>query len=363
MGLKTSPNTMQLLMDSVLKGLAFKPCLGYLDDLLIASPTFKDHIAEVSEVFNRLRQPNLKTGPRKCSFAQSKCTFFGHEVSSEGIRPPVDRFEKIRKLHQRAQTHSRPFHWFRKFIPNFSTLAAPLIKLMRKNNTFRWTDQLQLAFDNLKDKLLTSDILAFPRFDIPFRLSVDTSCEGTGYMLSQIHPEEEYPRGASEKECTWVVRSGSKALTKWQPSYTARTKLKLLGVLHAVLDCAPYVRGRLFYAECDHHALKPLLQKMLQGKLYERWLSILQQFSIQCEYKPAAQMVVPDALSRCKETFDPPSSSPNEEDPNFPYVPEQSGQVRLPEVIDLQDLILSLKHSSVLSIVRRFSVWWWYEGP
>ena len=82
------------------------------------------------------------------------------------------------------------------------------------------------------------------------------------------------------------------------------------------------------------------MQKKLQGKLYERWLSILQQFNIEFQYKPAAQMVVPDALSRSKELFDPATQSPDEEDPNFPYVQEPCGQVRLPGGIDLNDLIL-----------------------
>jgi len=345
MGLKTSPNTMQLLMDRVLKGLTFKSCLSYLDDLLIASSTFESHVEEVSEVFNRLREANLKIGPMKCSFAQSQCTFLGHEVSSNGIRPPKDRLDKIKHLQPPRNIRELRrilglFNWFRKFIPNFSTAAAPLTKLMRKNRQFEWFTEQQEAFDTLKQRLLTSDILAFPRYDIPFKLAVDTSCEGTGYMLYQIHPENEYPPGTPEKERSRVIRFGSRALTRWQRSY-GPTKLELLGVLQAVLDCAPYVRGRLFYIECDHQALKPLLQKKLRGKLYERWLSILQQFNIQFEYKPAAQMVVPDALSRSKEVFDPSVSSPDEADPNFPYTAEQSGDVKLPGGIDLQDLILS----------------------
>ena len=76
MGLKTSPNTMQLLMDRVLQGFTFKSCLSYLDDVLITSSSFHKHLAEVGEVFDRLREANLKTGPAKCSFAQQKSVFF-----------------------------------------------------------------------------------------------------------------------------------------------------------------------------------------------------------------------------------------------------------------------------------------------
>jgi hypothetical protein len=71
-----------------------------------------------------------------------------------------------------------------------------------------------------------------------------------------------------------------------------------LGMVTSVLDCASYIRGRHFVLECDHQALKPLFQKQLKGAIYERWLAILQQFDVDIEYKPAAQMCVPGALSR-----------------------------------------------------------------
>ena len=113
-----------------------------------------------------------------------------------------------------------------------------------------------------------------------------------------------------------------------------------LVLLHAVLDCASYVRGRSFYVECDHQVLKTLMQKKLRGKLYKRWFSIIQQFDMQILYKPAAQMVVPDTLSRCKQVFDPATPSPDEEDPYFPYIPERTGDVKLPNGGDLRDLII-----------------------
>lgn len=76
------------------------------------------------------------------------------------------------------------------------------------------------------------------------------------------------------------------------------TKLELLGMVTAVLDCAPYIRGRHCVVECDHQALKPLFQKQLKGAIYERWLVILQQFDIEIKYKPASELCVADALSR-----------------------------------------------------------------
>ena len=75
MGLKTSPNSFQLLMDKVLNGLSFRNTLCYLDDVLVFSETFEQHLKDLQEVFSRICSVRLKISPYKCKFAQRKCTF------------------------------------------------------------------------------------------------------------------------------------------------------------------------------------------------------------------------------------------------------------------------------------------------
>jgi hypothetical protein len=87
-------------------------------------------------------------------------------------------------------------------------------------------------------------VLAFPRFDIPFYLAVDTSAKGIGYVLYQRHPGND---GTSEN--TRVVRFGSKALNHWHKSYEP-TKLELLGVATSIIDCSSYLRSHHFVVEC-----------------------------------------------------------------------------------------------------------------
>ena len=125
------------------------------------------------------------------------------------------------------------------------------------------------------------------------------------------------------------MRFGSKVLNHWQKSY-GPTKLELLGVVTSITDCSNYLRSHHFVVECNHAALRPLIQKQLKGAIYDRWLAILQQYNFQIRYKPAAQMQAPDALSRCmkSDTTDC-ISSPDESDPYFPYVAEQT------EIIDI----------------------------
>ncbi|KAK3089628.1 hypothetical protein FSP39_005185 [Pinctada imbricata] len=332
MGLKTSPNSFQMLMDKVFNGLTFKSVLCYIDDAIVASPTFEEHIKDLEEVFSRLQAAGLKINPKKCTFAQSSCVYLGHTISKDGISPPKDRLEAIEKLpipknENELRRTMGLFNWFRKFIPNFSAIANPLNKLLRADVRFKWTNDQQIAFDNLKHGLLDSPILAFPRFDLEFRLAVDTSSKGLGYMLYQIHPD-------GEKR---VVRFGSKGLSKWQQSY-GPTKLELLGMVTAILDCSNYLSGRHFIVECDHQALKPLFQKQLRGAIYERWLALLQQFDFNIIYKPASQMTVPDALSRTSKFPAILENSPDEEDPYFPYTNEPPSSITLPNGQSLTSL-------------------------
>ncbi|CAC5360753.1 Retrovirus-related Pol polyprotein from transposon 17.6 [Mytilus coruscus] len=95
MGLSSSPASFQLLMNKVLKGLTFKLCLCYLDDILVAFETFDQHIEDLRNVFPRLSNAGLKLGPKKCTFVQNSCIYLGHKISNKGIEPPPDRVQAI----------------------------------------------------------------------------------------------------------------------------------------------------------------------------------------------------------------------------------------------------------------------------
>ena len=203
--------------------------------------------------------------------------------------------------------------------------------------------------DSLKTALVDSPVLAFPRYELQFRLAVDTSSDGIGYMLYQVWPEKEFPANTPERDRTRIIRFGSRSLKKWQASY-GPTKLELLGLVTGILDCASYLRGQKFLVQCDHQALKPLFQNKMKGKLYERWLAILQQFNFQIHYLPGGQMAVPDALSRCNPEASP-QSSPEETDAFFPYVQEPpTGDIELPGGVQLRDLIGSSQGCNHLNV-------------
>ena len=263
MGLCQSPNFFQLLMDRILNHLTFESVLCYLDDVCIASETFSEHMQKLHEVLLRFESSGLKLGPSKCKFGFKSCIFLGHEISAHGIHPPANKIEIIKNfpVPKNAKELKRAlglFNWFRKFIRNYSAIASPLYMyyLLKKNVPYVWSKTCDDSFQQLKDSLVNSSALLFPRYDQEFRLAVDSCSMGIGFMLYQ-YDENQTPR---------VVRFGSKGLSRWQQSY-GPTKLELLGLVTAVMDCASYLRGRHFVVECDHQALALIFQNKLKGQI------------------------------------------------------------------------------------------------
>jgi len=154
-------------------------------------------------------------------------------------------------------------------------------------------------------------------------------------MLYQRHPTE------TNEEVIRVVRFGSKSLSKWQRSY-GPTKLELLGMVTAILDCSMYIRQQKFIVETYHQALKPLFEKQLKGEIYKRWTAILQQFNFELRYKHGKEMQVPDALSRIPKSSDNIGfESPYQDDPYFPYYSENVGNIITPEGKIFSNLLVS----------------------
>lgn len=112
---------------------------------------------------------------------------------------------------------------------------------MRKGVSFIWTTKHTKCINELKHRLLNSEVLAFPRFDVPFILAVDTSSHGIVHLLYQILPTRE---SEQDKSRIRVIRFESKGLSRWQKSYDP-TKLELLGMVTSIMDCAQYLRSNL----------------------------------------------------------------------------------------------------------------------
>ena len=190
-GLCNAPATFSCLMDRVLAGLHWETCLFYLDDIIVFSSTWEEHLARLREVFERLRHAKLKLGATKCTFAAKEVSYLGHRVTEEGLLPDPSLLAAIRDIPPpKTATEVRSFlglaGYYRRYVKGFAAIAAPLHALTRKDAFFHWSEDCQAAFDQLKARLTTSPITAFPDFSQAFRLYTDASTAGLGAILAQV---------------------------------------------------------------------------------------------------------------------------------------------------------------------------------
>jgi len=290
-GLHSAPATFQRLLDTIL-GPELEPnVFVYLDDVIVVSATFDEHLKHLAEVFRRLRNARLRLNPNKCHFCRAELKYLGHIVDHRGIRTDPEKVQamtqwprptNVRQIRQFVGLAS----WYRRFIPEFSTTAAPLTRLTRKNAHWRWGEDEERAFTTLKKSLASSPILACPDFKRRFVLQTDASSTGLGAVLTQHFEEGER-----------VIAYASRTLNGAEKNYSA-TELECLAVVWGIRHFRGYLEGYEFTVVTDHQALR-WLQKLESptGRL-GRWMLELQQYNFNVKYRRGRLNRVADALSR-----------------------------------------------------------------
>ena len=290
-GLCNAPATFSHLMDRVLAGLHWETCLFYLDDIIVFSSTWEKHLARLREVFERLRHAKLKLGASKCTFAAKEVSYLGHRVTEEGLLPDPSLLAAIRDIPPpKTATEVRSFlglaGYYRRYVKGFAAIAAPLHALTRKDAFFHWSEDCQAAFDQLKARLTTSPITAFPDFSQAFRLYTDASTAGLGAILAQVREGKER-----------IICCASRALNKAEKSYPA-TKLECLAIVWAVAKFRPYLMAMPFEVFTDHYALQWLKTMRTGSALLHRWSAALEEYNFTVRHRPGKVQTHVDGLSR-----------------------------------------------------------------
>ena len=189
-GLCNAPTTFQRLMEITLRGLARHKCVVYLNDIMVIGRTFEEHLNNMREVLERLRQAGLKLKPKKCYLVQREVTYLGYVVSESGISADAGKVKAVKDFPvPRNLKQLRSFlgltSYYRRFIPRFSQVAVPLYALTRKDTPYQWNENCQQTFEQLKEMLIKAPVLAFPDFKHDFILETDASGTGLGAVLSQ----------------------------------------------------------------------------------------------------------------------------------------------------------------------------------
>ena len=290
-GLTNAPGSFQRLMEKVLINLTPHKCLCYLDDIIILGHTFDVALENLKDVFQRLKEANLKLKPKKCSLFCTTVTYLGHVVSNAGITCDPSKIESVENWPTPSnKTEVRSIlglmGYYRKFIPNFAEIAKPLTRLTRKPARFSWNNECENSFQLLKQCLVMAPILAFPRETGIFLLDTDASLYGIGGILSQIQDGEEK-----------VIAYASRTLNPAQQHYCT-TKRELLAIVTFMSHFKHYLLGQKFIIRTDHAPLVWLRNFKEPEGLIARWLSIIETFNFEIQYRPGRQHRNVDCLSR-----------------------------------------------------------------
>ena len=263
----------------------------YLDDVLVIGKNFTEHLNNL-RVFDRFRIANLKLEPGKCSLAGSEVVYLGYVVSRAGISADQQKIKAVNNFPQLHDiTSLRSFlglaSYYRRFIPNFSTVAGPLYALTQKNTEFLWNQAQFESFHQLKQLLIHAPVLAFPNFSQEFILETDASGSGLGAILAQQQEDGTIP----------PIAYASRTLQQHEKKYGA-TELEALGVVWSVKHFRHYLYGHKCIVYTDHEPLKSLLNTSHPSGKLARWGLTLQEVDLTIHYRPGRINKAADSLSR-----------------------------------------------------------------
>lgn len=290
-GLVNSAATYNRMMRKMLNGLQ---CVdSYIDDIIVHTETWEEHVNSLEALFKRIKEANLTVRPTKCRFGYSKVDFLGHNLGEGEIGLHQNNVEKI-KTAKPPQTKKevRSFigltGYYRNYIPNYATIAAPLTDLTKKGspNKVQWGDPQQKAFESLKCHLTNRPILRLPDLTKDFILRTDASDLGVGAVLLQESAEELFP-----------IAYASKKFAERERRYSIMEK-ECLALVWAVKKFQVYLYGKTFTLQTDHQPLVYLDKCKVENARIMRWALFLMSYPMHIEAIKGVVNVGADFMSR-----------------------------------------------------------------
>lgn len=305
-GLCNAPSTFQRLMERIFGAQNYHSLLLYLDDVIIFSSTIDEHVQRLGAVLDRLKQEGLKAKLEKCHFLKEKVHYLGHVISGAGVATDPSKVEVVANWPQPQQVSElRSFlgfaSYYRRFVVGFAKLAAPLHHLVAEFTNKRrgrtqsrplaeaWTEKCDRSFEELKARLVSTPVLAYADFSLPFILEVDASYSGLGAVLSQEQHGKVRPIAYASR--------GLKASERNMSNYSSM-KLEFLALKWAMAEkFREYLLGQKCIVFTDNNPLSYLTTAKL-GATEQRWVAQLSAFDFTIRYRPGRSNGNADALSR-----------------------------------------------------------------
>jgi hypothetical protein len=285
-GLTNAPATFQCIMNEILAPFLRKFVMVFLDDILIYSPDFETHLHHLTLVLDKLRAHKLYMKPSKCSFAQTHLEYLGHIISAKGVSTDPSKIEAMLKWPVPTTiTALRGFlgliGYYRKFVQHYGLIAHPLTQLLR-NKQFQWSEKAQRAFDQLKQAMTSTPVLALPNFKEQFVVETNASDIGLGAVLMQNNQPIAYL---------------SKALAQHHKHLSIYEK-EFLALIMAVEKWRQYLQHQEFIIRTDHKRLTYLTEQNLHSDMQRRAMNRLMGLHFKVVFRKGKENVAADALSR-----------------------------------------------------------------
>ncbi|KAJ9511053.1 hypothetical protein QJQ45_002859 [Haematococcus lacustris] len=289
-GLTNAPATFQRVMNDSFADVINDCALVYLDDILVMSKTVDEHFVHLRRVLDLLRKHKFFAKLSKCEFMKTALKFLGHIVSDRGVAVDPDKIQSITTWPvPNSLTALQRFlgaaNFVRKFVHNFSALAAPLTDLTGKEGLKydwkHWPDDKLQAFHALKHAVSKVPLLRIPDISKPFQVYCDASLQGVGAVLMQDgHP----------------LAYLSKKLSPAEKNYSTGEQ-ELLAIVTACKEWRCYLEGVPFTLYTDHRPLVALPNQKTLSRRQTRWMELLSRYTFTIEYLPGAVNPA-DPLSR-----------------------------------------------------------------
>jgi hypothetical protein len=294
-GLTNAPSVFQSLMYSSLSPYIGKFAALYIDDILIYSKTEDEHYHHIEQILKALEEHNLKAKIAKCQFIKQETKFLGHIISEGIVKPDPSKFGPILKFPQptttkELQTFLGMCGWFRKHINWYAQITAPMAALQNTEGKWPpglWTPACAMAFETIKQKIISAPCLTIPNFQRRFIVTADASGTGWGAMLSQQTDD------GTEHPCAFASGQFSSA----ELNYITGDR-ELAASVFALQEWRCYLEGPTFTLRTDHQPLTFFETVAQLSRRKTTWLEFLCRFTYQWEHIPGKTNSVADALSR-----------------------------------------------------------------
>jgi len=284
----------------------------YLDDVLaITKGTFEEHVQQLRVILDRMQKAGLKVNASKCSFGMKEIPYLGYIISREGIMPDPKKIQGIMDLERPTTTTEirrlvGMVQYYRDLYQGRSHVLAPLAEAASgpKGKKIPWTDELEVAFNNLKKMVSKETVMTYPDWNLPFDIYTDASDLQLGAVISQNNKP---------------IAFFSRKLNKAQRNYTT-TEKELLSIVECLKQFKNILFGYKINVFSDHKNLV-YAATISESQRVMRWRLLLEEFGPNIQHIPGKDNIVADALSRL------PTTNTERDEPSTGTVPLRTNEL------------------------------------